>query len=76
MLSYYDLTSGIAAALTGLSIVVGGPVGATFTVILSLIAAPSLTELAGRIIYAVATKQGIYIRPVLSYPPLEMGYWR
>jgi len=41
MLSYYDLTSGIAAALTGLSIVVGGPVGATFTVILSLIAAPS-----------------------------------
>ncbi|MTI96001.1 MAG: hypothetical protein FH749_11045 [Firmicutes bacterium] len=65
----------LSAALTALASVVGGPVGTILGVIVSVAALPSLTELAGRIIFAVATGQGIYIKPVLWYPPLEMGYW-
>lgn len=65
----------LEAALVALASALGGPVGTILSLILTVIAAPSLVELAGRIIYAVATQQGIYIRPVLSYPPLEIGYW-
>lgn len=65
----------LAAALTALSTVVGGVAGSVIGLILSVAAAPSLVELAGRILYAVASKQGIYIKPVLSYPPLDIGYW-
>lgn len=51
------------------------PVGTIISGILAVAAAPSLTELCGRVIYAIATKQGIYIKPVLAYPPLKMGYF-
>lgn len=44
--------------------------------IASVAVAPSLVELCGRVTYAVATGQGIYIKPVLSYPPSEFGYWK
>ena len=53
----------------------GGPVGSIITGILTLAAVPSLAELCGRIIYANMTNKGIYIKPVLSYPPLEFGYF-
>lgn len=65
----------MAAALAAVSTAISGPVGTVITGILAVIAAPSLTELCGRVIWAVATQQGIYIKPVLSYPPLEMGYF-
>jgi hypothetical protein len=65
----------LGAALTALASLVGGPVGTVIGVIVAVAALPSLTELAGRIIFAVATGQGIYIKPRLWYPPLEMGYW-
>jgi hypothetical protein len=89
-ISYVDLAGGVAsalytaasvgpaalaAALGALSTSVSGPVGAVITAIVTVASLPSLTELCGRIIYAVATQQGIYIRPILSYPPLEIGYW-
>ncbi len=66
----------MAAALTSLGSIVGGPVGTVIGVILSLAAAPSLIELCGRILWAIATGRGIYIKPVWSYPPLELGYCR
>ena len=65
----------VAAALTTIASAVSGPVGAILGTILSLAAGPSLVELCGRITYAIATDQGIYIRPVFSYPPLEIGYY-
>jgi len=89
-ISYNDLVAGVAsglliaanagpaamaAALTALMSIVGGPVGIVIGAILSVVAVPSLTELCGRVLWAIATGQGIYIKPVLSYPPLEMGYW-
>jgi hypothetical protein len=65
----------LAAALAAIASAFSGPVGAVLGVIVGLLSIPSLTELCGRILYAVATGRGIYIKPVLSYPPLEMGYW-
>lgn len=65
----------MAAALTAISTAFSGPVGTIISGILAVAAAPSLTELCGRVIYAIATKQGIYIKPVLAYPPLKMGYF-
>jgi hypothetical protein len=65
----------LAAAFTALASMLSGPVGTIVGVIAGLLALPSLTELCGRILFAVATGQGIYIKPVASYPPLEMGYW-
>ncbi|MET3643866.1 hypothetical protein [Streptococcus gallinaceus] len=41
----------------------------------SVAAGPSLVELCGRVTWALATNQGIYIKPVFSYPPLEIGYY-
>lgn len=89
-ISYYDLVDGIAAALlsaayvgptalgaalTALSSMLGGPVGTIIGTIAAFAALPSLRQLCGMIIYAVATGQGIYIKPVPSYPPLVIGYW-
>lgn len=65
----------LAAALTAISTAFSGPVGTIISGILAVAAAPSLTELCGRVIYAIATKQGIYIKPVLAYLPLKMGYF-
>lgn len=65
----------LAAALSAIGAAFGGPVGLTITGILTLAAVPSLAELCGRIIYASMTDKGIYIKPVLSYPPLEFGYF-
>lgn len=65
----------LSAALISLGTVMGGPVGTIITTVVALAGAPSMIELAGRITWAVATGQGVYIRPVLSYPPLEFGYW-
>ena len=42
---------------------------------MTIISGPSLVELCGRILWAVGTNQGIYIKPVFSYPTLEIGYW-
>lgn len=66
----------MAAALTAVASAFSGPVGTIIGTIASVAAAPSLVELCGRVTYAVATGQGIYIKPVLSYPPLEFGYWK
>lgn len=68
-------SAAMAAALTAISTAFSGPVGTIISGILAVAAAPSLTELCGRVIYAIATKQGIYIKPVLAYPPLKMGYF-
>lgn len=65
----------MAAAINALSNMIPAPVGTILGVIVTVAAAPSLVELCGRVIYAISTGQGIYIRPVLSYPPLEIGYW-
>lgn len=65
----------MAAALTAVASAFSGPVGTILGTIASVAAVPSLVELCGRVTYAVATGQGIYIKPVLSYPPLEFGYW-
>lgn len=63
------------SALLSISTALSGPVGSIITTIVSLLAAPSLTELCVRVTYAVATNQGIYIKPVASYPPLDIGYY-
>ncbi len=41
----------------------------------AMAAAPSLAELCRRVTYALATNRGIYIKPVASYPPLDIGYY-
>lgn len=89
-ISHNDLTAGIfasvaaaalvspvalQAALIAVSSVVGGPVGAVLGTIMTVISGPSLIELGGRIVTAVATGRGIYIKPVFDYPPLDIGYW-
>ena len=89
-ISNYDISSGafvalstaaaagpaaLSAAITTISTAVSGPVGTIVSTISTIIAGPSLTELAGRITHALATGQGIYIKPVASYPPLDIGYW-
>lgn len=66
----------MAAALTAIASAFSGPVGTIIGTIASVAAAPSLVELCGRVTYAIATNRGIYIKPVLSYPPLEFGYWK
>ena len=43
--------------------------------VIAIAGMPSMIELAGRITFALATGQGIYIDLVLSYPPLQFGYW-
>ncbi|MDU0895229.1 MAG: dihydrodipicolinate synthase family protein, partial [Anaerococcus sp.] len=63
------------SALLSISTALSGPVGSIITTIVSLLAAPSLTELCVRVTYAIATNQGIYIKPVASYPPLDIGYY-
>lgn len=65
----------LAAALTTLSASLGGPAEVVLGEIMTVISGPSLVELCGRILWAVGTNQGIYIKPVFSYPPLEIGYW-
>lgn len=54
----------------------GGPAGTIIGITIAIAGAPSMIELAGRVTFALATGQGIYIRPVASYPPMEFGYWR
>ncbi len=61
----------MAAALTALGSAFGGPVGTIIGLALGLSAA----DLCIRVLYAVATGQGIYFKPVLSYPLLEIGYF-
>lgn len=63
------------SALVTISTALSGPVGTVITTILSVAATPSLVELCGRVIHALNTNQGIYIKPVASYPPLEIGYY-
>lgn len=41
----------------------------------AMVAALSLVELCVRELFAVAINQGIYIRPVLSYPSQDIGDW-
>lgn len=65
----------MAAAINALSNMIPAPVGTIIGVIATAAAAPSLVELCGRVLYANAHNKGIYIRPVMSYPPLEIGYW-
>lgn len=89
-ISHEDLISGIAtgvgvaaaigpaalqAALISLGTLLGGPVGTVITTVIAIAGAPSMIELAGRITFALATGQGVYVKPVFSYPPLELGYW-
>lgn len=89
-ISHHDLVSGIAvgvgtaasvgpaalqAALISLGTLLGGPVGSVISTVIAIAGMPSMIELAGRITFALATGQGIYIDPVLSYPPLQFGYW-
>lgn len=65
----------LQAALVAVSTVVGGPVGTVLGTIMTVISGPSLVELAGRTVTAIATGRGIYIKPVFDYPPLDIGYW-
>lgn len=65
----------MAAALTAISTAMSGPVGTVLSAIVTVAAAPSLIELCGRVTWALATNKGIYIKPVFSYPPLEIGYY-
>lgn len=89
-IEYYDLAFGafsalgiaaaggeaaMIAALTAIGAATSGPVGLFIAGLPTVLAAPSLTELCGRVLWALATQQGIYIKPVLSYPPLEIGYF-
>lgn len=65
----------MAAALTTLSTMLGGPVGTFVGALLAALSAPSLLELGVKVTQAVATGRGLYIKPVLSYPPFEFGFW-
>lgn len=65
----------MAAALATLSTMVAGPVGTLVATIAGALSAPSLIELCVKVTQAVATGQGLYIRPVLSYPPFDFGFW-
>lgn len=65
----------LQAALIAVSSVVGGPVGTVLSTVMTVISGPSLIELAGRTVSAIATGRGIYIKPVFDYPPLDIGYW-
>ncbi len=65
----------IAAALTSIGTLLGGPVGTFITSLLAALSAPSLLELGVKVTQAVATGKGLYIKPVLSYPPFEFGFW-
>lgn len=90
-ISNHDLKAGIAtgiataaaigpaalqAAFIALGTMLGGPAGTIIGITIAIAGAPSMIELAGRVTFALATGQGIYIRPVASYPPMEFGYWR
>ncbi|WP_146003376.1 hypothetical protein [Salimicrobium jeotgali] len=65
----------LQAALIAIGGATSGPVGSTISIILGAVSAPSLGELAGRITWAASTGQGVYVKPVFSYPPLDIGYW-
>ncbi|WP_371068862.1 hypothetical protein [Sediminibacillus sp. JSM 1682029] len=65
----------LQAALIALGSATSGPVGTVVTTILGILSVPSLTTLSGMIIWALGSGQGVYIKPVFSYPPLELGYW-
>lgn len=65
----------IAAALTTIGTMLAGPVGTFITGLLAALSAPSLVELGVKVTQAVATGKGLYIKPVLSYPPFEFGFW-
>lgn len=65
----------LQAALVALASMFGGPIGTAIGLVLVVLGAPGMVELAGRIVWAIGTGQGIYVKPVASYPPYEIGYW-
>lgn len=64
------LAAALGAAATGF----GGPVGTAIGFVLAAASAPSLVELGGRAVTAVATNRGLKIGVQAGYPPVYSDY--
>lgn len=64
----------IAAALEAAATAFGGPVGTAIGAVLAVASAPSLIEIGGRAVTAVATNRGLKIGIHADYPPVYADY--
>ncbi|MDL0403216.1 hypothetical protein QQO25_09620 [Corynebacterium lehmanniae] len=64
----------LAAALEAAATAFGGPVGTAIGFVLAAASAPSLVELGGRAVTAVATNRGLKIGVQADYPPVYSDY--
>lgn len=64
----------LAAALEAAATAFGGPVGTAIGFVLAAVSAPSLVELGGRAVTAVATNRDLKIGVQADYPPVYSDY--